>query len=406
VLAFAGQATAATLVVDAPNPVLECPDADFPTINAAVLAAAPGDKIKVCPGLYNEGVVVPQTLTLQGARRNDPVRTCEQAATADPTRESIVNHATTGFLVNASDVRIEGFTVQLNPLMTPFGGLGIITSPTHSGYDIEKNVVQSNFQGMLFESSGAHHSRVRHNCFRDNNVSILGLGTGIGSSLSLKNAIVAHNAFVRHGRAGLVLYRALATSVLEDVSVSQNISIAEGAFIEIYNSVGSEVVQNDVLNGVLMPNTEAAIFVGGGNIGLSVEQNRLENGAANGIVFRFASIGFVSGPSTDLSVRHNEIRGFAMSGIEVTFNSLASSLLAHNRSTENDEDGLKVNATGNAGNLVAHNQLRGNALHDCHDATTGSGTAGTANTWDENKGETQNRPGLCKGATVTPPFDH
>ena len=29
--------------------------------------------------------------------------------------------------------------------------------------------------------------------------------------------------------------------------------------------------------------------------------------------------------------------------------------------------------------------------------------AGTANTWKGNKGNTQNRPGLCKNAEVTPP---
>jgi len=33
---------------------------------------------------------------------------------------------------------------------------------------------------------------------------------------------------------------------------------------------------------------------------------------------------------------------------------------------------------------------------DCYDDTTGTGTAGTANTWFRNNGETENRPGLCK----------
>jgi len=32
----------------------------------------------------------------------------------------------------------------------------------------------------------------------------------------------------------------------------------------------------------------------------------------------------------------------------------------------------------------------------CYDDTTGTGTAGTANTWFRNNGETENRPGLCK----------
>jgi hypothetical protein len=41
-----------------------------------------------------------------------------------------------------------------------------------------------------------------------------------------------------------------------------------------------------------------------------------------------------------------------------------------------------------------------NIVHDCHDDSSGSGTAGTANHWRGNRGETQNRPGLCRDATV------
>jgi len=45
--AFAG-----TLVVD--NDFADCPQADFNSIQAAVLAAQPGDQILVCPGVYTE----------------------------------------------------------------------------------------------------------------------------------------------------------------------------------------------------------------------------------------------------------------------------------------------------------------------------------------------------------------
>ena len=55
-----------TLVVD--DDKQQCPNADFTSINAAITAAAPGDKIRVCPGLYNENVVVDKAgLSLQGS---------------------------------------------------------------------------------------------------------------------------------------------------------------------------------------------------------------------------------------------------------------------------------------------------------------------------------------------------
>jgi hypothetical protein len=43
-----------------------------------------------------------------------------------------------------------------------------------------------------------------------------------------------------------------------------------------------------------------------------------------------------------------------------------------------------------------------NAEHDCHDDSVGLGTAGTANLWIKNHGRTENRPGLCKKALLTP----
>src|SRR5919198_2905172 len=49
---------AATIVVD--NDFADCPQADFNSIQAAVAAAQPGDKILVCPGEYAESVVVNQ----------------------------------------------------------------------------------------------------------------------------------------------------------------------------------------------------------------------------------------------------------------------------------------------------------------------------------------------------------
>ena len=47
---------------------VQCPKANFTSIQAAVNAAKPGDTIKVCPDLYNESVTVNKpSLTLVGA---------------------------------------------------------------------------------------------------------------------------------------------------------------------------------------------------------------------------------------------------------------------------------------------------------------------------------------------------
>jgi pectin methylesterase-like acyl-CoA thioesterase len=56
-------ATAATLTVDDDH--AQCPSATFTSIQAAVTAANPNDKINVCPGTYHEQVVIKQWRSIQ-----------------------------------------------------------------------------------------------------------------------------------------------------------------------------------------------------------------------------------------------------------------------------------------------------------------------------------------------------
>ena len=58
---------ARTLLVD--DNGVECPEAKFRKIQAAVDRAAPGDVIQVCPGTYNEQVQIAKSLTLEGVER-------------------------------------------------------------------------------------------------------------------------------------------------------------------------------------------------------------------------------------------------------------------------------------------------------------------------------------------------
>lgn len=56
------------LVVD--DDRVQCPKAQYTTINDAVLAASSGAHIKVCPGLYRESVQIDKPLLLHGERKN------------------------------------------------------------------------------------------------------------------------------------------------------------------------------------------------------------------------------------------------------------------------------------------------------------------------------------------------
>ncbi len=66
-----------------------------------------------------------------------------------------------------------------------------------------------------------------------------------------------------------------------------------------------------------------------------------------------------------------------------------------NRSVGNVDDGLFADAASSA-NTIVGNTMDANGIHDCHDDSSGSRTAGTANVWSSNRGDTQNRAGLCR----------
>src|SRR5687768_7303643 len=118
----------------------QCPGAQFTSIQAAVAAAPPYTTIYVCPGLYNETVNVPKTLTLIGSSHD---RSAERSNDGpDPRHDSIVQFPTAPFGIfslHANDIELDGFVIQGNG-----SGPGVFASPLFSGYCVEYNFIQDN----------------------------------------------------------------------------------------------------------------------------------------------------------------------------------------------------------------------------------------------------------------------
>ena len=102
------EATAAIWVVD-DLPQLDCPGADYSTIQAAISAPTtlPGDTIQVCRGTYAENLILNKSLTLRGAQWGVDARGRVS------TNESIVAFPTgtlLRLLTGSADSIIDGFT--------------------------------------------------------------------------------------------------------------------------------------------------------------------------------------------------------------------------------------------------------------------------------------------------------
>jgi parallel beta-helix repeat protein len=105
------------------------------------------------------------------------------------------------------------------------------------------------------------------------------------------------------------------------------------------------------------------------------------------------------GPAQNIKVRNNHV--VANRGNGIVLLSADSNLLKTNHVERNGTDladmtdGIRIDVQSMQ-NQISENHMSYNVTHDCHDGSTGTGTAGTANFWVNDQGVTQNRPGLCR----------
>ena len=151
-----------------------CSTATFTTISAAVAAAAPGSRIIVCPGTYQENVTVPEPLSIEGIH-----------ATVDATGK------TNGFTVlpPAAGTTIQGFKVE-NALAE-----GIIAVTT-TDVSIVDNTVENNDKGVRLPGTGVECEVSPENEFPD-------CGEGVHLMGTSNSRIVGNT--IRHNSGGVLL---------------------------------------------------------------------------------------------------------------------------------------------------------------------------------------------------------
>lgn len=449
--AFAVSAPAAwakTLVVD--NDLADCPKADFTSIQAAVAAAPPRSKIRVCEGVYNEEVVISK----------DDLSLTAKGSLGDVVLDG-QNTMMHGFEIDgASGVLIEGFVVQRyhddivlvkandnvirrNETMLAWDHDGIELLATSHRNRIEHNIAHDN---RMFTScgisagGGSSNNVIRHNVvFHNANNGIL-LGGGLLGSAGPGN-VVEHNVVfdngepVAGGNRGTGIFNAITPgSVIAHNRVNSN--NAHGIFVSGATSTGVTVAHNRVSGNGSTSDDDGIRIQGAPNSvvdhnhsrlnrhdgvhvitasGALVEHNVLKQngtpGAANGCGID------VDTNSTGTVVRRNVVRSHTRAGIRIR--NSAGNLVTHNHANNNPGDGiLLTNGDSNvvsqnhsakngrdgiradvdsAGNTIVGNKMHRNTEHDAHDDSVGAGTAGTANSWIDNKCKTENRPGLCEG---------
>ncbi|MEV7557650.1 right-handed parallel beta-helix repeat-containing protein [Streptomyces sp. NPDC089795] len=379
---------ASTLVVSAAGVTAHCPNATYSTIGAAVAAAVAGDTVHVCPGIYNEIVEVNKANLILEGESTLPAN-CDQFAAPDPAVDSVIEATSPSGegIVNLREdgIRFQGFTVQNNQGST-LGGYGINTVVGHSGYLITGNVIQGNPAGMYYNTSGATQSQVTRNCIRLNNTGFQSqpaAGNGIYSDQGLDNALIDNNAFFQNRNGAITLDK---FQNVVRVNIHHNVSHQDDALLNIFRSNDSVVADNQAVG-----NTGAAVFVGDDNHNLQILRNTLQNSYDGIRTQTFSTAG-----SDQVTIAGNTVQNATHDGISAGPNSLTASTVSDNTVTGSGRDGVLIeNNGGNNGNTVTRNLLQSSVRYDCEDLTTGTGTAGTANTWTDNRATTSNPAALC-----------
>jgi hypothetical protein len=391
------------------------PTSEYTTISLAVTAANPGDTILVAAGTYPESVTIPTTkfgISLLGAQAGNDAREDRH----DPSKESIVNAtgnpAGSTIIVEATNVVIDGFTVEGGgPLVNATGVDLKGTCPggpftPASGAVVVNNIIQSNGTGISLNSEGCGvpptsgtvliGALIEHNLIKNNNVS---QGDGIFTS-GVQQAVITENAFSENKCSAIGINNS------SNVTITGNSSEKDGSFVIFTvttNAVFSDNRGEDFgAKGVLPGYGDGAVAIGPGNDYLVISDNSLEKGKApisNGIAF--TTIFGTSPPSADLYVKNNQIKCFPGTGILAETGMLISSLILGNEVKDNDLDGIYIDGPPINLNTLLDNEAEGNHRFDCHDDTSGFRSADTADTWFNNSGKLSSPTGLCSPVTPT-----
>jgi Right handed beta helix region len=337
--ASATAASGDVLIVD--DDALDCPNAQFPTIQSAVTAASPGDKIKVCRGTYIEQVTIPASkddLTLFAASARQAII---KAPPVMLPPQAIVR------VNGAEDVTIRHFTIT-----GPGGG------PCNS---IRYGVFVDGGGSALITDN--HITEIRD--FPPLSGCQNGIAVAAGRVLppdgpTFGSATIVHNLIDKYQKGG----------VLVDGAASSG----EVAFNEI---VGAGPTPFNAQNGIQLSRQAHA----------DAHHNKVSQNfySPPGV----EATGFLLFDNPDARVHHNSVF-LNESGIGTSFvNGTAE--ISYNSARENFDGIVAYNTTTNT--LFAHNRAFENTRFDCRDDTIP-----TPNQWLKNLGRTENQPGLCKQA--------
>ena len=324
---------------------------------------------------------------------------------------------------------VDGFTLEggSGTNGAAYAGIMALSGSGTGSFDFVNNIITDNGEGMQFFTGGTSTptSTVSGNRFVENNQDTADGRSGSGIFLSNgvpNNLTITGNYFDDNGGgngdvnttgAGAGCASGVSSGDdAQDVVISHNVSVhddgSENNFAVIFCTVGAQVVDNTVTyTDPEDTNAETAIYLGGGDTDLIVSGNTLTGGiAAAGISFNADFYPEGTGDTISDNTISDHANGIVVRGSNaaVDGNDYAGAsefTISGNTITGSATDGIWVQ-DGSDG-TISSNSATGSASYDCQDSTSGSGTAGTADTWTDDTGGSSSPAGLCGAPQAVTP---
>lgn len=372
-----------------------CPG-EFTTIQAAVNAAHSNDTIRVDPGVYTGQVVINNNghardnLKLEGSGPN-----CTFIKA--PSLSSMTGHHAIVEVENSQNVAIKNFTIE--------GPSGAASSGQFYGVRVDNGsaIIVSN-----------HITKIEDTPFdgAQEGVAIL---VGNATDGTTGGAIISHNLIDNYQKDGIEVDNTGSSAEIDHNAIigkgptaviAQNgIQISRGATADVsHNFIAGNVYtpQTVLATGILLyqagtvsvdhntlSHNDIGIYDLGSHDNVVIAHNKVTRNTVNGITLVSTSGARIDHNTTNNNGSSNS--AFLGGGIALFLST--NNTIDQNKSDNNNGDGIFVDS-GSTGNTFTQNQLKGNTRFDAEDQSTGTGTAGTGNTWTKNHGQTSDPSGL------------
>jgi parallel beta-helix repeat protein len=377
--AGAQAASAATLRVDDDH--VQCATAPFTTISAAIVAAAPGDRIGVCPGTYREQVHIDKAGLQVVAAADIPGEVVVRAPDPMTGRPALVTISAPSTMLRG--IKVAGGAPNSQRCNPSYTGVAVNT-PATSRADAPV-LARDTIVGIWSLCSE----------FRTPEEGGGQFATMAGTALALESTAVVRTTRIRRvGSQGIVVTGASTHAFLSHlVVIGGGIAVSKPGVGGGTDGFGGGVTVVgpgpvvDVVDSEIRDFPFVSDFVGGDRVAIA----RYGVFATQGSTLRVLR-----------SRIHNNAAGIGLNGTQ-------GALIADNAVTQNDNVGIAIVA--GQGNQILRNVATGNgnssagflAPLDCVDLTHGSGTAGTANVWQDNVGDVEFPPSFPPETCPPPP---